>query len=504
MTFRTAAAFYFHCTHCVPGSSIESFVCIRRALSGASDVSYLSLRQCPRLAGRKYTLGSLIELSLPFFYFQVVWEFLLPCWLVNGLSGNPFLSPVCRGSDVASWRIWRLQHYHDKNKYPVVSALIQSNQRHCFCEYVWFIIRSVVHLIRLTPTCYCITARKKKKKDDCRVLHDLGLLPCHWVCGTGSYSSPAPASLHTSPFASQLASLSSRRKQIERETFVICMQREHWGSLPNMRAIQSDLAMIRRNVSNLPSCVMDGILPWWRPERAREAEKPVWVGWNAHLWFSFLFWGGVRPTRVAACVHAYRCLLCGHTARLPPVFVFLLQQSDTLIWKGSSGIIDSGARCGHVKCKLNSACLPDRNGYLQSLQHILGVINVRELTFLGFSEECKSVGSQAQATVKVAHFSFRILLSWLQLYGIFSATRLEIWLSRRFSTLVISYFVHEEIPGEDIWGCSEDFFKYKSTKGKSWHPFKKGLDSIPTMEAEYIQTLTVEVGLTGGPAAQEG
>lgn len=119
----------------------------------------------------------------------------------------------------------------------------------------------------------------------------------------------------------------------------------------------------------------------------------------------------MRPTRVAACVHAYRCLLCGHTARLPPVFVFLLQQSDTLIWKGSSGIIDSGARCGHVKCKLNSACLPDRNGYLQSLQHILGVINVRELTFLGFSEECKSVGSQAQATVKVAHFSFRILLS---------------------------------------------------------------------------------------------
>ena len=31
------------------------------------------------------------------------------------------------------------------------------------------------------------------------------------------------------------------------------------------------------------------------------------------------------------------------------MFVFLLQQSDTLIWKDNAGIIDTGARCGHVK-----------------------------------------------------------------------------------------------------------------------------------------------------------
>lgn len=29
--------------------------------------------------------------------------------------------------------------------------------------------------------------------------------------------------------------------------------------------------------------------------------------------------------------------------RVPTVFVFLLQQSDMLIWKGSAGIIDTGS-----------------------------------------------------------------------------------------------------------------------------------------------------------------
>lgn len=76
----------------------------------------------------------------------------------------------------------------------------------------------------------------------------------------------------------------------------------------------------------------------------------------------------MRQARVAACIHAYQCLLCGYTARVPTVFVFLLQQSDMLIWKGDAGIIDAGAGCGHVKCKLNTACLPDTNGYLQSLK----------------------------------------------------------------------------------------------------------------------------------------
>lgn len=61
---------------------------------------------------------------------------------------------------------------------------------------------------------------------------------------------------------------------------------------------------------------------------------------------------------VATCIHAYQSLHCGYTAKLPTVFVFLLQQSDMLIWKGKAGIIDTAARSGHVKCKLNTACLP--------------------------------------------------------------------------------------------------------------------------------------------------
>ncbi len=71
-----------------------------------------------------------------------------------------------------------------------------------------------------------------------------------------------------------------------------------------------------------------------------------------------------RGACVAVCIHAYQCLLCGSTEKVPTVFVFLLQQSDMLIWKGNAGIIDTGAGCVHVKCKLNTACLPDRNGYL--------------------------------------------------------------------------------------------------------------------------------------------
>lgn len=117
-----------------------------------------------------------------------------------------------------------------------------------------------------------------------------------------------------------------------------------------------------------------------------------------------VFRGGVRQARVAACIHAYQCLLCGYTAKVPTVFVFLLQQSDMLIWKGNAGIIDTGARCGHVKCKLNTACLPDRNGYLclrlslicvcQTLPAHTGcsscVCTLIDVVFCGLSQPCKS------------------------------------------------------------------------------------------------------------------
>lgn len=85
----------------------------------------------------------------------------------------------------------------------------------------------------------------------------------------------------------------------------------------------------------------------------RHTEKSVW-GLEMHI---CVFSGGVSRACVAARVHAYQCLLCGYTAKVPTVFVFLLQQPDMLIWRGSAGIIDTGAGCGHVKCKLNIMCL---------------------------------------------------------------------------------------------------------------------------------------------------
>lgn len=49
-------------------------------------------------------------------------------------------------------------------------------------------------------------------------------------------------------------------------------------------------------------------------------------------------------------------------AAAPAVFVFLLQQSDMLIWKGGKQeVLIQEARCGHVKLNV---CLPDASGYL--------------------------------------------------------------------------------------------------------------------------------------------
>lgn len=56
-----------------------------------------------------------------------------------------------------------------------------------------------------------------------------------------------------------------KEKANEERDFVICMQRENRSYLPNMRAIQCNLAMIRRNVS-IPSpyasYMMDGVFLW--------------------------------------------------------------------------------------------------------------------------------------------------------------------------------------------------------------------------------------------------
>lgn len=130
------------------------------------------------------------------------------------------------------------------------------------------------------------------------------------------------------------------------------MQRDGHSHLPNMRAIQSNLAMIGRNVSNLSphaSCMMDGIFLW-----QREARSKASVGLEASV---CVFRGGVHQARVGACSHAYQCLLCGYAVRWFLLFVFLLQQSDMSIWKGDAGIIDTEARCGHVIWKLETACV---------------------------------------------------------------------------------------------------------------------------------------------------
>lgn len=137
------------------------------------------------------------------------------------------------------------------------------------------------------------------------------------------------------------------------------MQRESHSSLLNMRAIQCNLAQIGRNVSNLspraPS-VMDGVFLW---QRASHRDAVWMIEMHICLW-----WGVVCGACVAARIHAYRCPLCGNTAKVPAVFVFLPQQSDMLIWKGSAGIIDTEAGWGQGKCRLNTACLPGRSSYL--------------------------------------------------------------------------------------------------------------------------------------------
>lgn len=95
---------------------------------------------------------------------------------------------------------------------------------------------------------------------------------------------------------------------------------------------------------------------WWMVfffDRQRLAEKP---GWGLEMCICLL-WGRMCREYVAACTHAYQCLLCGYSVKVPTVFVFLLQQSDMLIWKGNTRIIDRGSTCGHVKTQ---HCMPAR------------------------------------------------------------------------------------------------------------------------------------------------
>lgn len=128
--------------------------------------------------------------------------------------------------------------------------------------------------------------------------------------------------------------------------------------------------------------------------------------------------------------------------KVPAAFVFLLQQSDMLIWRGNAGITDTEARCGHVKCKLNILCLSvfvcrqkwylsARSSSLSSivrpLLHILDVI----ASFVGWlvwsfaasvsTAKIKLVGldplSLPQITVRVARFCVAVCFQFSSVFN---------------------------------------------------------------------------------------
>lgn len=100
-------------------------------------------------------------------------------------------------------------------------------------------------------------------------VHEIGLIYLlSWVCEFHHRSAGICCVFSSRPPPSICGTLitfsESRRRKIERGTFVICMQRESRSYLPNMRAIQCNLAVIGRNVSNLSPrapYMMDGSFP---------------------------------------------------------------------------------------------------------------------------------------------------------------------------------------------------------------------------------------------------
>lgn len=64
--------------------------------------------------------------------------------------------------------------------------------------------------------------------------------------------------------------------------------------------------------------------------------------------------GGVSPACVAACIRAHWCLLRGYTAQVPVVFMFLLQRSHMLIWRGNACSKDTGGYVGLYELQTRS------------------------------------------------------------------------------------------------------------------------------------------------------
>lgn len=159
------------------------------------------------------------------------------------------------------------------------------------------------------------------------------------------------------------------------------MQREGHSYLPNMRAIQCNLAMIGRNVSNPSphaSYMMDGIF-LWRRETRREARMRVR---NAHWCVR-----GRRVLRMCSCMCSCISMSALWIHCKGSYCVCVLASA---IWHADlegqcRNYWYRRATCGHVKSKLNTACLPDTNGNLcmtlssicvSPLLHILDVIGV--------------------------------------------------------------------------------------------------------------------------------
>lgn len=213
---------------------------------------------------------------------------------------------------------------------------------------------------------------------------------------TGSYLSllvycciSPPISLHVSLFTSLVACFfsfsalsvtliiffESRRKQIRRETLsFVCKEKataisQIWEPSSAIWPWLGEMWVILRPMHPI----------WWMVysfDGERLAEKP---GWELEMHIG-VFGGGVCRECVAACVRAYQCLLCGYTAKVPTVFVFLLQQSDMLIWKGNAGIIDTG-ELHVVMWKANSTLHACQTQMVIFAWHYLRFVSVPSCTY---------------------------------------------------------------------------------------------------------------------------
>lgn len=199
-------------------------------------------------------------------------------------------------------------------------------------------------------------------------VHEIGLIYLlSWVCEFHHRSAGICCVFSSRPPPSICGTLitfsESRRRKIERGTFVICMQRESRSYLPNMRAIQCNLAVIGRNVSNLSPrapYMMDGSFP---PQG--EAQRSQYEGReNVCLCVSEGRCASSTCSRARSCMSMSALWI--HGAGLPPCLCscfsnltcwfgratqeLLIQELDVVMWNANSTL---------------PACQTEKKGYLR-------------------------------------------------------------------------------------------------------------------------------------------